>query len=367
MEEKLLKNEERAILALRTLYRSHGYLPFKMSKFEEYELYVRNKDFLVSDRIITFNDTNGKLMALKPDVTLSIIKNTADCIGVKQRVYYNENVYRVSERTHQYKEIMQAGLECVGDVDAYDVFETVLLAAKSLALISDDFVLDVSHLGILTAVLDEIGGSEPFRREAASLIAGKNRHDLEKLCISEGIGERQIQKLLSFIDIYGEMDQVLARLAPICESDAAKEALGELGALAELLRTTPYASRIRFDFSIVNDMSYYNGIVFRGFLAGICEGVLAGGRYDKLLRRMGRKSGAIGFALYLDLLEELTDTHDGYDVDVLLLCDGTTAPAEVAKTVGELTEGGECVSVQRAIPEKLRYRRIVDLRKGEPV
>ena len=76
MDERLLKSEEKAVFALRALYESYGYLPFKMSKFEEYDLYATNKEFLVSDRIITFNDTDGKLMALKPDVTLSIVKNS---------------------------------------------------------------------------------------------------------------------------------------------------------------------------------------------------------------------------------------------------------------------------------------------------
>ena len=73
-----LKREERVLFQLRSLYQSYGYRPYKMSKFEEYDLYVRNKDFLVSDGIITFTDTDGRLMALKPDVTLSIIKNTRD-------------------------------------------------------------------------------------------------------------------------------------------------------------------------------------------------------------------------------------------------------------------------------------------------
>ena len=78
MDKMLLKNDEKAVFALRSLYEKYGYSQFKMSKFEEYDLYVRNKDFLVSDNIITFTDTNGKLMALKPDVTLSIIKNSDD-------------------------------------------------------------------------------------------------------------------------------------------------------------------------------------------------------------------------------------------------------------------------------------------------
>ena len=131
MIETYLKPEERAVFALRELYRGYGYLPFKMSKFEEYDLYVRNKDFLVSDRVITFTDMGGKLLALKPDVTLSIIKNGEDRPGEKQKVCYNENVYRVSGSTHHFKEILQTGLECIGDLDSYDICEVVTLAAAS--------------------------------------------------------------------------------------------------------------------------------------------------------------------------------------------------------------------------------------------
>ena len=141
--------------------------------------------------------------------------------------------------------------------------------------------------------------------------------------------------------------------------------MNQLETLAKLLGKTPYADRIRFDFSIVNDMSYYNGVVFRGFLSGICEGVLAGGQYDKLLRRMGRKSGAVGFALYLDLLEELQEQKDRYDADVLLLSDEKTDLAELTATVDALTKNGECVSVQKSVPDGLRYRRLLDMRKGD--
>ena len=99
----ILRSEEKAIFKLRSLYESYGYCQFKMSKFEEYDLYTRNKDFLVSDSIITFTDTSGALMALKPDVTLSIIKDSADVDGSVKKVYYNENVYRVSKGTQSFK------------------------------------------------------------------------------------------------------------------------------------------------------------------------------------------------------------------------------------------------------------------------
>ena len=75
--------DEAASLRLRKLYRRHGYLPYRMSKFEPYELYLRNKRFLLSEDILTFTDTDGRLMALKPDVTLSIVKNTRETAGAQ--------------------------------------------------------------------------------------------------------------------------------------------------------------------------------------------------------------------------------------------------------------------------------------------
>src|SRR5699024_571669 len=109
-----------------------GYVHFKMNKFEEYDLYVTNKDFLASGNIITFTGSNGRLLALKPDVTLSIVKNYKDVPGTVEKVYYNENIYRAAKDTKIYKEIMQMGLECIGDLDIYNICEVLVLAAKSL-------------------------------------------------------------------------------------------------------------------------------------------------------------------------------------------------------------------------------------------
>lgn len=364
MNTTYLKPEERAVYALRELYRGYGYLPFKMSKFEEYDLYVRNKDFLVSDRIITFTDMGGKLLALKPDVTLSIIKNGEDRPGEKQKVCYNENVYRVSGSTHHFKEILQTGLECIGDLDSYDICEVVTLAAASLATVSPDFALDISHMGILSAMLDEITADGDTRREIARCIAEKNTHDLARLCAEAGVGKTDTAALCDFVSIYGDMDTVLARLAPLSRRyEAVSVAISELTALRDHLKKTLYGSRVRFDFSIINDMSYYGGVVFCGYLDGICECVLSGGQYNKLMKRMGRKSGAIGFALYLDLLEGLPHTAPACDVDVLVLYDSRTPTQTVTDTVEALRNQGKTVSAQRSIPEKLRYATLCDLRK----
>lgn len=363
MSETILKEEERVAFALRSLYRRYGYLPYKMNKFETYDLYASNKDFLVGDGVITFNDTDGKLLALKPDVTLSIIKNTAENTG-KQKVYYNENVYRISGETKQFKEIMQAGLECIGEVDAYDVFETVSLAAGSLCAISENFVLDISHLGIVSAVLSSFGLSDKYNREIMRKIAEKNLHDTQALCENYGVSAENTDKLLSVIRSYGDMKTVLDKLAPLCTAGEAKTAYDELYTLYTLLKDSEYADRIRIDFSVVNDMKYYNGIVFKGFVDGIPEGVLSGGQYDRLMKRMGRNARAIGFAVYLDLLDGFGKKKSETDVDVIVLYDEKT-PVETVKTnVQLLVAMGKTVSAQKALGKR-RYADVVDLRGGE--
>ena len=154
--QDILSFSEKAIFKMRELFVKSGYRQFKMSKFEEYDFYSNNKDFLVSDGIITFSDTNGKLMALKPDVTLSIIKNSKVNGGV-EKYFYNENVYRISGSTSSYKEIMQTGLECIGNIGLEQVIEVSLLAIKCLNILGNSVVLKFSHVGLTNSILNDYG------------------------------------------------------------------------------------------------------------------------------------------------------------------------------------------------------------------
>ena len=146
-----LNPDERILYTLRELYRSYGYLFYKVSKFEEYDLYLENKDFLDTRQLLTFTDTDGRLMALKPDITLSIAKNSKPDGGM-QKVCYTENVYRAPNHGG-FREIPQTGLECIGEIDLYAMSEVVMLAVRSLEAISAQSVLDLSHLGVLAGLL----------------------------------------------------------------------------------------------------------------------------------------------------------------------------------------------------------------------
>ena len=346
-----LRGGEGAIYSLKRLYESFGYSQYKMSKFEEYELYVRNKSFLVSDHIITFTDLSGSLMALKPDVTLSIVKNSPEKEDGICKVYYNENVYRVPKGALTFKEIMQAGLECIGEIDNYAIAEVLTLAVKSLEAVSGDYVLDVSHMGVLSRLIDEIGLSAKAREDLLSCIGEKNIHGIDAICKEEGKNADIIKKLLMMKGSADEMLEILkdtSSYADACE-------------MAEIL--SALTGKVRIDFSVTDDTNYYSGIVFKGFINGIPTDVLTGGRYDKLMKRMGKSSGAIGFAVYLDLLSELDGDAPEYDGDALVLYSSDTDIKAVLKLIDELSASGKSVSAQKTVPERLKYREIIDLRE----
>ena len=352
MMNPIWKNEEQAGIGLKSLYRRYGYVPYKMSRFEAYDLYVRNKDFLVSDQIITFSDRSGRLLALKPDVTLSIVKNAPEEPGVVQKVYYHENVYR------DYREIPQAGLECVGDLGDYEIAEVVLLAARSLQLLGGSWVLDISHMGLLAAVLEDSGFDRDTQRQAMEYLHRKNYHQMKTLCT----GNSAWDKLEVIASCRGGRE-VLNRLEAVLTTEAEQQALSQLKGLWSILEASGCAESVRLDFSVGNNMRYYSGVVFRGYLEGIPASVLSGGQYDKLPRKMGRKAKAIGFAMYLDLLQNRNLQEDAFDVDTLILHDGTADPLVLTAAAEEAAKQGT-VLVTRELPNTRNWKQLRRFEKG---
>lgn len=321
---------------LGTLYSAYGYMAYSMSKFEEYELYLRNKDFLISDRVLTFTDTDGKLMALKPDVTLSIIKNTRDADAL-QKLYYRENVYRPGSSTQGFREIMQVGLECMGNVDNYQILEVILLAVQSLQAVSDRCVLDISHMGLLSGLLDKCGVADSSKEKVLAAIGSKNAHEVRALCSACGADSTPLEKLAK---LSGKSSAVMPELVELLGDAPEFSAFRQL---LETLEKTDAATSINIDFSVVNDMRYYNGIAFRGFVEGVPDGILAGGQYDALMAKMGRKAKAIGFALYPDNLERIAAQEETENGTVLFYEENAPLQA-VAAAVKELVAKGLTVS-----------------------
>ena len=303
LDLNILRPQERVSLQLRMLYERSGFRQYHMGRFEEYGLYQENRRFLSSEQVITFTDLDGRLLALKPDVTLSIAKNAkieADGCG---RFYYLENVYRPSQESHTFREISQMGLECIGAVDDAVTAQAVSLALESLALTGRDFVLEISHMGFVRGLLDAVGAPETIRPRLLKCIRDKNRHELMKCAAEAGLSVQGADALARLGTMAGDWESVLAQAEPLALNAAMGEALTELRTLCQAL--PEQQSKVRLDLSLVNDMEYYNGLVLQGYLVGLPRAVLKGGRYDPLAEQFRPGARAVGYALYLDELSRL--------------------------------------------------------------
>ena len=180
---------ERSTLQLRVLYEGAGYRKFRCSHFEEYSLYQQNERFLSDSQVITFTDLDGKLRAIKPDVTLSIAKNAQPAAGECKKYYYTEQICRPSRESHTFSEISQMGLECIGAVGAAEQAEVVRLALESLASLEVPTVLEVSHMGFVTALLDTLHVDAAARPRLLELLRDKNAHELHAAALQSGLDE----------------------------------------------------------------------------------------------------------------------------------------------------------------------------------
>ncbi|MBR2822728.1 MAG: ATP phosphoribosyltransferase regulatory subunit [Clostridia bacterium] len=309
IRDDILDDRERIGFRLRELYHSHGFSRYRMGKFEEYDLYSRNKDFLLSDGVITFTDTNGRLMALKPDVTLSIVKNIRDRGEGLEKLYYCENVYRVSEGADGFREETQVGIECMGRIGKRTIGEVLEMAAESLGALDEKWVLEVSHLDLLSAMVDGVALDGDMRDRILRCAGEKNPHGISEICREAGLRAGAEEALLTLLSVYGPPRQVMPAVRKLAEENGCGAYARELGEIVAAFAGTDAADKIWIDFSATGDPKYYNGIAFKGFIEGIPDPVLSGGQYDALMRRMHRKDRAVGFAVFLNRLDGLAEAY----------------------------------------------------------
>lgn len=322
------------------LYGDAGYRKFRMRKFEEYSLYLEHKNFLLSEHVLAFNGLDGRLLALKPDVTLSIVKNTTASETEGEKLFYAESVYRLDKKTKEYREIEQVGLEMLGGVDSVGMLEVLSLALESLSLISERSVLAVSHMGFLDAVLRSLGLGASDSARLLACLGSAGAHELLRLCEELEIDGDTAEALAALISFDSSDSDRFAAARILAVSDEAKAAERELEDLFSELALAGFASRVRLDFSVVSDSDYYNGIVFSGYVDGVPKAVLTGGRYDRLAAKLGKEISALGFAVYLSELSYFLRSTAEFDADYLLLYDENDAPSAVCAAAAALRASG---------------------------
>jgi len=323
---------------LRGLFESRGFRRTTPGKFEEYDLYVENRKFLDCENLITFMDMEGKLLALKPDVTLSIVKNMPNgTMPAFEKLYYMDDVYRVAHETRDYKVLGQIGVELIGPSDPLSNIECIDLALEALAKIDPDYVLDLSHLGFVLGLFDALELSHKIRTAILGAIHAKSTHTIRSILTESDISPESGAMILELADLHGPFNKIIPRVRSLCQNEVMREACEELEQINAVITKSGMSSRVFLDFSVISDLDYYNGLLFLGYVKGMPKAILSGGRYDNLMRRMGKKCDAIGFAINLSDLKAYRKSGKVHDFDVLISYEKGCNPASLLEEQRKLT------------------------------
>ncbi len=278
------------------VFSAYGYRRFRQAKFEPYDLYAAYRSFLQSRQIMTFTDLDGSLMALRPDITLSIMKNNP---GEREKVYYTETVYRPHDG--HWREIPQAGVECIGQIDAFQEAEILSMAADALGCVSPQWRLRVSDAGFLQQLFADLQLNEAACRAVTNRLCAKDAGGIRELARGGAISGEAAAILSRLAELYAPLPEGIRQMEQLAVTEAQRACAEHLAEVNRLLRG---GGGIYLDFSLSGGMDYYNGLLFQGAVAEIPTAVLSGGRYDRLPQQMGKAVGAIGFAVYLGRVEE---------------------------------------------------------------
>lgn len=364
MEEFRMRPEERVSWSLQALYQKHGYKKYRMGKFEEYELYLENKNFLRSRQIITFNDMDGRVLALKPDVTLSIVKNTHADRTSAEKFYYLENVYRFDKPSGAYREISQLGLEYLGAPDAFATGEVVCLAAATLGEISPQARMQLSNVAFVRSLMEGLSVDGGAQAQLVEFIRHKNAHELTAQAAALGIPPAAAQLLSQVCALSGDYESTMARARSIAITPGMTEALSLMEKVWAQLRALGLDHLVTLDFSLLGDMEYYCGVAFQGYVPGAPRAVLSGGCYANLLRKFGRDIDAIGFAVYLNELSFMGQESQAPDADVLLVYTPADDPAQVAQAAQALRARGLRVRCEQSAPREVCWGRRMTVKEA---
>ena len=318
---KNMSKKDLVLLNIRKMYDSYGYKKISLPSFEEYDLYNENKDF-IDRNVLTVMSPNGKLLALRPDITLSVAKKVSKDQSLKySKIYYQENTYNLTKYVG-YEEDEQLGIELIGKESTFLDFEIINLAVKSLDIINKKSMIVLSHAGFISSIFENFDLEYETKEQILDCINRKNSHDIQKILKKNEHISENVKKLIYKIpELSGNLENIEKELLKYEINDNTKKILSELKQLNSLLMKFYKKSKIVFDFSVVKNLNYYNGIILQGYIEDFPNVILTGGRYDKLFEKFGVDTGAVGFAILTDGLKGYYKDTDKKDFEVLIAYD----------------------------------------------
>ena len=326
---------ERISAAVRDLFSSRGYAPIETPTLEVMD--VMRAGGHMTGVPFKFFDSQGDLLAMRPDVTLQVARMCATRLAGQPgpfRFRYQQRVFRETEGQMRAaaREVTQIGIECIGPSGAEGDAEVLQLFCEALETAGvRDFTISVATVGVLRALLAASGADAAWAEQVLDAFHASNFVELDLLtgagCPVPPVFAQALRALPRIRGGREAIEEARALVAPLgCE-----DGLDELSGMCDLLDAAGVGGRVRIDFSVMSSFDYYTGMVFEAYAPGLGSPLGSGGRYDNMVGAYGEDRPAAGCAFFLGQVMAAASNPGESD--------SATRPLRIAVPKGALNAG----------------------------
>ncbi|MBE6051298.1 MAG: ATP phosphoribosyltransferase regulatory subunit [Clostridium sp.] len=291
-----------------------GYKEVVTPTTEFYETFNSGFQNLREEDLYKFFDNKGKIMVLRPDMTIPI----ARVVGTKfkdvtktMRFRYSSNVFRLNESLGGKKnEYTDCGVELIGSEAEESDLEIILTALEVLNVLDDyKYKFEIGNINFFNSAIKDLDLDYEERMKLAELIDRKSLKELEVYLDYLNVQDEYKAFFKKLPWLFGD-ESILDEGIKYAFNNELKESISYLRKFAEVLKRLGYEKTVLYDLGMVPRLNYYTGITFRGYVDGVGAAVLSGGRYDKLISTFGADKPAVGFSMNLDsVLDVIKDKN----------------------------------------------------------
>jgi ATP phosphoribosyltransferase regulatory subunit len=274
-----------------------------------YSLFERGMGRHEAERAFRFIDVDGRMLALRPDVTSGIARAAATLMARRERPLrfsYAAPVFQLrgESRSEWRRESAQIGCELIGRNTTSADLEVLTIATEILSRVGleESYTVTLNDLEIFNGIIEGLGLGASEREEMRRLVDTHNERDLQRFLLSYASAD-ECQAFVNLVQLSGKIE-VIESARRIITNRRSRAALDRLEALWQIIESLDLSQRFEIDLGDVSRLDYYTGLVFQIYVAGAGARVGGGGRYDQLTANFGKAEPAVGFVLELDALAD---------------------------------------------------------------
>lgn len=281
-------------------FKSRGFNEVITPSLEFYDVFDGKSNAMPQEMMYKLIDHKGRILVLRPDNTMPAMRVASTKLKSFQpplRLFYNQNVFRVSPTlSGRRDEIPQCGIELLGINGIKADIEVIVTAIESLKLVTKDFRFEIGHVGFYKAIIDSLNCGDNINEKIRKFIEAKNYAALNDIISETSVNDKAAKALLELPRMFGgeEVFETALKAAP---NKTAEDTICYLRSIYEILCKMGYKDNVMIDLGLIQQIDYYTGVAFRGYIEGSGEAVLSGGRYDGLSESFGADMAATGFAV----------------------------------------------------------------------